>query len=150
MTKGLDGPLSPTVPNWTTTGFQWWTGLGQRTEFDDDWISMEDRLGRRVGSDDAANSMMTGFLWMIGLMKASDCQWAADSDPSQLPRQATGRAAVTNDYSQRSIRVSRTFEFDDNCIPINYRLGCRPGPEFDDDWILMDDRMDRDRLGRRP
>ena len=62
----MDGPR-PTVPNWTTTGFQWWTGLGQRTEFDDDWISMEDRLGRRLRPQ--LMTRMTGFLWMTGCMK---------------------------------------------------------------------------------
>ena len=46
-------------PNSTTTGFRWIRlagGLrrlpvGWRTEFDVDWISMEDRLGRRLGPE---------------------------------------------------------------------------------------------------
>ena len=38
-------------------------GLGRLPEFDDDWISMEDRLGLGLGS--GQNPMTTGFRWMV-------------------------------------------------------------------------------------
>ena len=43
---------------------------------DDDWISMEDRLGRRLGTDSALDDNCFPMARMI--------DWAADSDPNSV------------------------------------------------------------------